>query len=84
MTNPLSNIDGPALRSQSEWLLLFKDTSHYRSLKQHGKDAVDGLVNLLDEIRSYCHDAHGFDCLLHEDEPPAKPCSVCGSATCIG
>src|SRR5437660_845460 len=77
--NPLGTVDGAALRSQSEWLLAFADTSHYRSLNAAGKEAVDGLINLLDEIRSYCHDEHGIDCLLQEDDTDGSPCPTCSN-----
>ena len=82
MDNPLSNIDGDLLRQQSVWL----DGRLRNAELSDSADAfiISGLVNLLDEIRSYCHDENGLDCLLHEDEPTAKPCDVCGSPTCHG
>lgn len=86
--NPLENIDGAALRAQSEWLLLYSCTGGYKKLNQQGKDAINGLLNLLDEIRSYCHDKNGVDCLLldafDDAEVLIEPCKICGNPRCNG
>ncbi len=89
MDNPLSNSDGAALRKQSEWLLFFANRNDSK-LSETDQISVNGLINLLDEVRSYCHDEHGIDCLLctdsplYESSPPATPCSLCGSPKCHG
>lgn len=84
MENPLSYIDGDLLRQQSLWLLgRLRDAESSQSADAF---LISGLVNLLDEIRSCCHDKYGIDCLLIDPDVKDRrdACSICGSCVCIG
>ncbi len=53
---------------------------------QEQQDLLVGIINLFDEIRSYCHDKNGVDCLLRDqtEESNGEPCKTCGGTHCIG
>ena len=55
-------IDGPLLRRQRQWLL---DTADKTT--GNGRESLDGVIALLDEITDQAHDRHGIDCLLQEE-----------------
>ena len=51
-------IDGPLLAKQRQWLL---DLAEHTN---EGRDHLEGILALLDEIADQAHDQHGIDCLL--------------------
>jgi hypothetical protein len=58
-------IDGPLLRKQRQALL---DVIGLK-LVEETYEALDGLLNLLDEIADQAHDRYGLASLLEEDAP---------------
>jgi hypothetical protein len=52
-------IDGPLLAQQRQWLL---DLAQHTTGK--GREHLEGVMALLDEIADQAHDLHGIDCLL--------------------
>jgi hypothetical protein len=61
-------IDGPLLRQQREALL---DVIHLK-LTGETYEALEGLLNLLDEISDQAHDLYGIDCLLEDTPEPGE------------
>lgn len=55
-------IDGPLLRRQRQWLLDLADKT-----AGDGRDHLEGVIALLDEIADQAHDRYGIDCLLGKD-----------------
>jgi hypothetical protein len=55
-------IDGPLLRKQRQALF---DVIHLK-LVEETYEALDGLLDLLDEIADQAHDQYGIDCLLED------------------
>ena len=52
-------IDGPLLAKQRQWLLDLAEKT-----TGDGRDHLEGIIALLDEIADQAHDRHGIDCLL--------------------
>lgn len=62
-------IDGPLLAKQRQWLL---DLAEH--LTNGGREHLEGVIALLDEIADQAHDRYGIDCLLAvEDSVNAPP-----------
>lgn len=62
-------IDGPLLRRQRQWLLDMADKT-----PGDGREHLEGVIALLDEIADQAHDRHGIDCLLKPDaDEPGDP-----------
>jgi hypothetical protein len=62
-------IDGPLLRRQRQWLLDLADKTTVE-----GREHLEGVIALLDEIADQAHDRHGIDCLLQPDaDEPEDP-----------
>jgi hypothetical protein len=62
-------IDGPLLRQQRKVLIgIIAGQEH----TEEPQKALDGLLDLLDEIADQAHDRHGIDCLLCECEGPGS------------
>ena len=62
-------IDGPLFAKQRQWLL---------DLTEHttgdGRENLEGVIALLNEIADQAHDRHGIDCLLKPDaDEPEDP-----------
>ncbi len=60
-------IDGPLLAKQRRWLLDLADKT-----TGHGREHLEGVVALLDEIADQAHDRYGIDCLLKPDADEPK------------
>jgi len=52
-------IDGPLLAKQRQWLL---DLAEH--ISNDGRDHLEGIIALLDEIADQAHDQYGIDSLL--------------------
>ena len=52
-------IDGPLLAKQRQWLLELADKT-----TGDGREHLEGVIALLDEIADQAHDHYGIDCLL--------------------
>lgn len=55
-------IDGPLLANQRQWLL---DLAEHTS--KDGREHLEGILALLDEIADQAHDRHGIASLLEPD-----------------
>lgn len=86
--NPLDNIDGPALRAQSLFILALRNDPETQAHAFPDElAAIDGLIHLLDAVRDYCHDVKGVDCLLYEkgeEDQPGPACPKCGNPNGCG
>jgi hypothetical protein len=58
-------VNGPLLRKQRQALL---DVIRLK-LAEETYEALDGLLDLMDEIADQAHDQYGIDCLLDEQAP---------------
>ncbi|MEI8376844.1 MAG: hypothetical protein WCJ35_28860 [Planctomycetota bacterium] len=56
-------IDGPLLSKQRQWLL---DQAERTS--NEGRDHLEGILALLDEIADQAYEQHGIDCLLMSED----------------
>ncbi len=62
-------IDGSLLRRQRQWLLDLADTT-----TGDGRETLEGIIALLDEIADQAHDCYGIDALLKPDaDEPEDP-----------
>ncbi len=60
-------IDGPLLRRQRQWLLDLAERT-----TGDGREHLEGIIALLDELADQAYDRYGINCLLEKainDEP---------------
>lgn len=65
----ISKIDGPLFKEQRRAILQLLEwkVSNKPMLTDEQVIALEGLINLLDEIADCAHDVYGKDCLLVEE-----------------
>jgi hypothetical protein len=70
-------IDGPLLANQRQWLLDLADKT-----TGHGREHLEGILALLDEVADQAHDRHGIDCLLKPEADKPEDCSPDNECRC--
>ena len=71
-------IDGPLLRRQRQWLLELAEKT-----TGDGRETLEGIIALLDEIADQAHDLHGIDCLLKPDAEETEDSSQNDECRCF-